>query len=311
MNSSPLLKLLSILLISYCYSYFLAKKLPRGMPRLMSMLVVFYAFFRIPRYFPSSILLRGFASFFISWISSFKLILFCFDKGDLTLCHSYIDFVVVAAFPLKINPKFRLSPCHHSSRLRKIVLILTISLIIFFFHDTALIFPTSWIVIFIYLCTKPHTEVIPLLNEPHKSTSLQTFWGKRWNKISSNVLRETIYDPIKTAINPYKDDNNIDGRTKVVALIITLIVSGIMHEIMFYHMSCGMKPTWEVTYFFVLHGICMAFEMVVKRSWVRTLGWSTLHPVISVPLTLGFLLVTSYWLLVLPVWRISGMRCDV
>ncbi|XP_074271982.1 putative long-chain-alcohol O-fatty-acyltransferase 9 [Silene latifolia] len=309
--SSPLIKLLSILFISYGFSYFIAKKLPKGILRLISMLGVFYALFTVPWYFPSSIFLRGFTSFFISWISSFKLVLFAFDQGDLALSNTFTDFVAVAVFPLKIKSRSSSSPSSsYSSLLRNILLILVLSTIIFFFRDITLSFSTLCVVIFCDLCTMPQFELIPLINQPHKSTSLQVFWGKRWNRISSNVLRETIYDPINAAMKRYLDDNN-GGFARVLALIMALIVSGIMHEIMFYHMTCGMKPTWEVTYFFVLQGFCMALEIGIKRLWVRTLGWSTPHPILSVGLTLGFVLTSSYWLLVLPVWRIAGMGCDL
>jgi D-alanyl-lipoteichoic acid acyltransferase DltB (MBOAT superfamily) len=44
-------------------------------------------------------------------------------------------------------------------------------------------------------------EIEPQFNEPYLSTSLQDFWGHRWNLMVTRILRLTIYNPIRRVIN--------------------------------------------------------------------------------------------------------------
>ncbi|KAI3974455.1 hypothetical protein MKX01_017948 [Papaver californicum] len=52
-------------------------------------------------------------------------------------------------------------------------------------------------------------------------------------------------------------------------------------------------PTWEVFSFFVLHGICLAVEIELKRGYKNRFQ---LPPLVSGPLTVVFVLVTGSWL---------------
>ena len=54
-----------------------------------------------------------------------------------------------------------------------------------------------------------------------------------------------------------------------------------------------MHPTWEVIWFFVLHGFCTVIEVVVKKAVIDK--WQ-LHWAVSGPVTIGFVAVTSRWL---------------
>jgi hypothetical protein len=48
-------------------------------------------------------------------------------------------------------------------------------------------------------------------------------------------------------------------------VIAGFLVSGLMHELIFYYFTRA-YPTWEVTWFFVLQGVCVAIEIVVKKA---------------------------------------------
>jgi H+/Cl- antiporter ClcA len=76
------------------------------------------------------------------------------------------------------------------------------------------------------------------------------------------------------------------------AVIAAFLVFGLMHEVIFYYFTCA-YPTWEVTWFFVLQGVCVAIEIVVKKA--VTDRWQ-LNRAISRPLTVGFVVVTGVWL---------------
>ncbi|XWS19325.1 hypothetical protein CRYUN_Cryun31cG0005500 [Craigia yunnanensis] len=152
-------------------------------------------------------------------------------------------------------------------------------------------------------------ETVQLFNKPYLATSLQDFWGRRWNRYASNILRETVHKPIRKMLTGFVGV----GAARVLTLICSLVVSGVLHEMLFYYITCGKKPTWEVTCYFVLQGLSMAFEASFKKC-VRIKEWPTwnlLHPVVSAIWTCGFVVVTFFWLLVLPVWRDVQNSCDL
>ncbi|XVF27998.1 hypothetical protein REPUB_Repub14bG0157900 [Reevesia pubescens] len=243
----------------------------------MFLLPIFYLFSILPWYFPSAFL-RGILSFFITWIASSKLLLFCFNQGPLIHCQNYLDFVVISILPMKIKEKTTSSSKEFGPQSLRSAAI-------------------------------GRYETVQLFNKPYLATSLQDFWGKRWNRYSSNILRETVHKPIREMLTGVVGV----GAARILALICSLVVSGILHEMLFYYITCGKKPTWEVTSYFVLQGVCMAFEAALKKM-VRIIGWSTtwtpqLHQVVSAFWTCGFIVLTFYWLLVLPVWSDGQNSC--
>jgi hypothetical protein len=133
-------------------------------------------------------------------------------------------------------------------------------------------------------------ELEPQFNEPYLTTSLQDFWGRRWNLMVTSILRPTVYNPTRHAATRFI------GRkwASIAAILATFVVSGFMHELMFYYLGC-MKPTWEVTWFFLLQGLCLAGEIVLKKAVFAAGRWR-LPRLISGPLTLGFVMVTCFWL---------------
>ncbi|GLT57540.1 hypothetical protein SLA2020_305060 [Shorea laevis] len=89
-------------------------------------------------------------------------------------------------------------------------------------------------------------------NEHYLATTLQGFWGRRWSLPVSNALRHTVYKPIRSCLK------NLLGQSlaTVAALLAAFLFSGLMHELLYYYLARA-NPTWEVTLFFVLHGVCV------------------------------------------------------
>ncbi|KAG7953904.1 hypothetical protein I3843_12G133700 [Carya illinoinensis] len=131
-------------------------------------------------------------------------------------------------------------------------------------------------------------ELEPQFNEPYLATSLQDFWGRRWNLMVTSILRPTVYNPTRRVsvcvVGP--------RWASLPAVFATFLVSGLIHEVIYYYITRA-NPTWEVTWFFVLHGLCVVIEIVVKKA-VKD-RWK-LHRAISGPLTIGFVAVTGAWL---------------
>lgn len=92
-------------------------------------------------------------------------------------------------------------------------------------------------------------------NEPYLSTSLRDFWGQRWNLVSTNILRSTIFNPMFHYISKTL------GQTWALFFSImgTFLVSALMHELLYYQIFYVL-PTWSFTYFFVVQGLCLVIE---------------------------------------------------
>lgn len=134
-------------------------------------------------------------------------------------------------------------------------------------------------------------ELEPHFDEPYLSTSLQDFWGRRWNLVVSRTLGPSVYDPVLCISEQFL------GRkwAPLPAVMSTFVVSALMHELIFYYMGC-LPPTWEITLFFLLHGACLAVEIMIKKLVAKD-GFR-LPRVISTPVTVGFVMVTGFWLFI-------------
>lgn len=131
-------------------------------------------------------------------------------------------------------------------------------------------------------------ELEPQFNDPYLSTSLQDFWGRRWNLMVTSILRPIAYDPIL-----YTCKNFIGRRwAQGIAILGTFLVSALMHELIFYYLGRA-KPTWEVTWFFLLHGVCLPVEVTLKRAVNGR--WQIPRPMQTI-LTIGFVIATGFWL---------------
>ncbi|CAI9292476.1 unnamed protein product [Lactuca saligna] len=138
-------------------------------------------------------------------------------------------------------------------------------------------------------------ELEPQFDEPYLATSLQDFWGKRWNLMVTGILHPTVYLPVRSIFGRFLSRD----LASLPAVTATFIVSGLMHELIFYYLG-RLKPTWEVTWFFVIHGVLVSVELVVKRA---VGGRFRLPAVVSGPLALGVVMATSFWLFFPPFLR--------
>ncbi|CAN1799448.1 Probable long-chain-alcohol O-fatty-acyltransferase 1 [Linum perenne] len=253
------------------YAYFISSKLNKGIPRLLSLIPVFYLFFITLPLSLNSIHLGCTSAFFLAWLATSKLLLFSFDLPPLSPPPPrLIHFISIACLPIKLRSNLNnhdpATPSVPKSKilfLIKFILLLTLFSIYDYRHLMHPYFIFALYCLHLYLelelvlalCALPARalfgfELEPQFDEPYLSTSLQDFWGRRWNLIVTNILRPTVYLPM-------------------------------------------VRPTWEVTWFFVIHGVCVAVEVAFKKK-INRKDW--LPPVVSVPLTVGFVGVTGVWL---------------
>ncbi|XP_027061555.1 acyl-CoA--sterol O-acyltransferase 1-like [Coffea eugenioides] len=297
--------------LSYCY--FIAARIPKGFLRLIFLLPVYYHFTILPLYMPI-IFFRGVSTLFITWLGNFKLLLFAFGRGPLSSDQSMPLHIFIASCALPIRTKLpNVNPSSTSSRPSKkkpwflnlgteilalfslfglaakyeetvhpVVVQIAYSCAMFFLIEVLVTLSSSAVRALVGL------ELEAPSDEPYLSASLQDFWGKRWNLSVTNALRHTIYKPVRSISAVVLGNRS----AALPAIFATFLVSGLMHELIYYYLS-GVKPSWEVTWFFVLHGICVVIEMVLKTA----LGGKWAVPrLIAAPLTLGFVISTGMWL---------------
>ncbi|KAA0048143.1 putative long-chain-alcohol O-fatty-acyltransferase 5 [Cucumis melo var. makuwa] len=287
------------------YSYYFASKIPKGIPRLLALFPVLFIFLLLPLNL-RSFHLCGPTAFFLSWLGNFKLLLFAFDLGPLfsSPLPSFLHFAATLCLPIKISS--------HKSEIRRngnpIVLCLKVLLLAIVVRlydyrnrmDPAIVSVLYFlhlyfgIEIVLAVCSLPGKAIFgapfePQFDEPYLSTSLQDFWSRRWNLMVPSILRPAVYDPTRIITS------RAFGRrwAQFLGMVATFVVSGLMHELIFYYFTRA-PPTWEVTCFFVLHGFCMAAEVAAKAA---VAGLWNIHPMVSGPISLVFLMATARWLM--------------
>ncbi|XP_071703848.1 long-chain-alcohol O-fatty-acyltransferase-like [Rutidosis leptorrhynchoides] len=313
------IKIWLIAISCICYCYLISSRISNVFPRLLSIIPVIILFFILPLHL-STFNLTGLTFIYIAWLANFKLVLFAFNQGPLasTPRLPFKVFVAVALFPIIPKQKFTSNnkksvsapaptsvpvPSHKPVLLALKAIILAIIVTSYpykdkYFNSDAIkvlyychlylgleLFYATTVLIVKMIFLGFNFEIEPQFNEPYLATSLQDYWGRRWNLMATNVLRPTVYNPLRNIFTP------IFGTfwSKIPAIFVTFVVSGLMHELMYFYFTREL-PTWEVTWFFVLHGVCTFVEVIVKKFINRRL-W--LPWVVSGPITLAFVVVTS------------------
>ncbi|PIN18906.1 Long-chain-alcohol O-fatty-acyltransferase [Handroanthus impetiginosus] len=299
-----------------CYCHFIPARLPKGKWRLISLVPIFYIFTILPLY-TASAFFTAVAAFLISWLANFKLLLFAFNQGPIASFpnKSLPIFIAISALPFKIKPKSDASTPKKSKKLplylsTEIPISAVVISILFEYKE----YIHPYIVLIAYCClifllieilvelssllvrALVGLELEPASDEPYLSTSLQEFWGKRWNLTVNSILRQTIYKPVRSAAAAVLGRE----RAALLGVLAAFLVSGLMHELLFWYVTRA-RPSWEMTMFFVVHGVCVVVEFGLKaplaeKKW--RVPWF-----LSGPLTVGFVAATSFWLFFPPLTR--------
>ncbi|KAL6992882.1 hypothetical protein U1Q18_011000 [Sarracenia purpurea var. burkii] len=314
-----------MVLSSLCYCHTIGKFIAEGTSRLFTILPIIFLFLYLPLRL-TTLHLGAPTTFLISWLTNFKLLLFVFGKGPLSSDKqiSLPRFILLACLPIKPdqsppnskqntgieeNPsrRTRKSPLNYPSKIMLMYVIVRIYkykdhlhpkiILVLYCFQIYVVLDLSLAILAALARALLRLELEPQFDEPYLSTSLQDFWGRRWNLVVTNILRPTVYDPVKSV------STRLVGRKwgQCVALLATFFVSGMMHELIFYY-SGRMKPTLEVTSFFLVHGVCLALEIRLKKALN---GEFKVPAIVSTPATLAFVVVTSLWLFFPP-----GLRFD-
>ncbi|KAL5576335.1 hypothetical protein UlMin_018034 [Ulmus minor] len=307
-------------LASLCYCHTIGKITKQGTPRLLAILPIIILFLLLPLNL-TTVFLGGPTSFIVSWLATFKLLLFSFGKGPLSSNSNpplpLPRFISLACFPIKLqndNPSPQNDTKCHKSPLNYTIKILLYSTILPVYRNKEFIDPKLFL-FFYSVYTYISLEIIlaicgslarailgvelePQFDEPYLSTSLQDFWGRRWNLIASGILRPTVYEPIRSISSRWMGKK----WAPLPAVIASFAVSALMHELIFYHLGRS-KPTGGLTCFFLLHGVCLAIEIGIKKSFNGK--WS-LPRAVSGVLAMSFVMVTGLLLFAPTLMRIGA-----
>ncbi|KAG6394126.1 hypothetical protein SASPL_144705 [Salvia splendens] len=298
---------------SLCYCHAVSKHLPSTATNLrrLAILPIAPLFWLLPLNL-TSIHLGAVTSFFIAWLASFKLILFASASGPL---HSTPPlplslFLPLACFPIKPqHPYTKPSPQQSHINLPTKITILALLIQVYTYKHhlhPKLIWCCYCIHIYFMLeillslagsVARAFTriEIEPQFNEPYLATSLQDFWGRRWNLMVPKTLHPTVYLPVRRAAA------RLTGWrwAAIPAVLATFLVSGVMHELVVYNFG-RVVPTGEMLGFFLLHGVSLSAEIVVKRV-VPERFW--VGRAVSGPATVAYVVWSSFWLFFPPFLR--------
>ncbi|KAG7538031.1 Wax synthase domain [Arabidopsis suecica] len=299
--------------ISISYCYYISTRIKAGVFRLLSVLPVCVLFLVLPL-FVSSVHFSGSTAFFLAWLANFKLILLSFDQGPLfPLPPNLSRLICFTCFPIKLqqNPK----PQNQLPKWVFAIKLAIFGLLLYMYEYKQYMSPTVLLVLYslhiyleyeillaplkVLLSISLGCDLEPQFNEPYLATSLQDFWGRRWNLMVPAILRPAVYVPVRRMAGRKMNSD----QALFLGVFASFLVSGVVHELIFFYFTRE-SPTGEVTLFFVLHGVCTAAEGAAKRtSLVRRLKMSQM---VSRLLTVGFVVLTGGWLFFPQLTR-SGM----
>ncbi|PKA60034.1 putative long-chain-alcohol O-fatty-acyltransferase 4 [Apostasia shenzhenica] len=297
-----LLKVSAISSALMAYARFSSAKIPPGFLRLLFLLPVISSLFFLPLGF-SSIHLRTISGFFLAWLAVFKLLLLSFDAGPLSPSLPFLSFLPVALLPVNLRAATRRKPPHLLPTAIKALLFsflvsfysyryrfpLFLLLLLYCFH----IYLTAELVYAgaAFLASGLlGLNLEPQFDAPYRTTSLQDFWGRRWNLVVTTVLRPSVYNPIRRRWG------------SAAGFLATFLVSGVMHELMVYYVTLA-PPTGEMLCFFLLHGVCTVLEVRLKKAAGNREGGWRVHPAAATGATLGFVVATGFRLFLPPMMR--------
>ncbi|EFH42348.1 hypothetical protein ARALYDRAFT_495618 [Arabidopsis lyrata subsp. lyrata] len=280
-------------IISVTYCYYLPLKIKTSVLRLLYVLPVCALFLALPMFF-STVHFSFTIAFFLSGLAVPKLILFALEKGPLfPLPHNLLQFICFACFPINFQINPNPGNPNHFPKWVFALKVLIFGALLLQVYDYKQFLPPNFLLglyaLHIYLELEISLTLIKfLVSITLGSTSLYDFWGHRWNLMVSKILWLAVYLPIR------KWRAKSSEWDRFFAIFATFLVSGVAHEILYFYLTRE-KPTWEVTWFFVLHGLCMAAEVAVKRKTKLVQRWQV-NPAVSRLLTVGFVFVTGVWL---------------
>jgi hypothetical protein len=288
------------------YARFAARCLRPGIPRLAALLPTFPVFVYMPCMF-SSLHLRLFSTFFHTWLATNKLVLLALDLGPLHPRLPLLPFVLCAGLPIKVRrlrqsqqqPTKNQTSSSSSPPPPGAELLRPCARSVLLLSCLAVAYPyTGWLPLYalhylycvqIFLTLDLVFSCVMLVsaalmgatlerqrqfNTPLAVTSLNGFWGRQWNLMAVDLLRESAYEPVRARW----------GRD--VGVLAAFLMSGLLHELLYWYLTLQ-QPRGEMLLFFMFHA---AFQ--IAERWARAAGLWRPPRAVAYPLVTAFMVVT-------------------
>jgi len=209
----------------------------------------------------------------VSWWSSFKALAILLGQQPLAQDRSKLPLLLWICFPLTMKDKSDKEKVSETSF--QLFLRFALKVVLVWCLVNALVFipyPLLCHIIYAFLlylfcsllldlCAAICRPWFPLdahFDKPFLSNSLSDFWSRRWNIQAAKTLYYTVY----LSICPR---NQCPPKWKrVVAVLCTFMVSGILHEFLLFRINRRITGHWFI--FFTLHGFLLVIEKWFHHS---------------------------------------------
>jgi len=153
-------------------------------------------------------------------------------------------------------------------------------------------------------------NIIPTFDHPWMSSSLADFWGRRWNITTSHVLRAVVYDPIVEGCFVRRNDGQTvatKGTSSFVKLkatflgtCATFLVSGLVHEAIFWSVMSDGVWRWKWLLFFTMQGPLVIMEYMLIRWCRKSRSFASISPWTTRPIVLSTMIYMGQYLFMAP-----------
>ena len=176
-------------------------------------------------------------------------------------------YVALAAFKLLVSHWINrwLLTCTPSDSYARIAM--------FFVTVCAGSFMQDLLMALVQLLTRNKYTVLEFNNYPFLARTVREFWGRRYNRLISSLLKESVFDPLR----------RLHLASTLVAAMASFVVSGLLHA----HVAMGgfgASSPLPAFAFFALQGIACCAESLCPFTLPKPVG---------ILLTQAFLLVTA------------------
>ncbi|GAX80051.1 hypothetical protein CEUSTIGMA_g7490.t1 [Chlamydomonas eustigma] len=279
------------------------------------------------------ILLKLVVLFVFTWLANFKLVGLCMNRGPLAEEWSTAQTAAICFLPIYPVPRAAGASNSKKGRLhdqagdpsslliRWIVKLGVFCVVVVYLMSSELIltpFSTFALALVMYcfigvLMDGPGSfvtyflgfNIIPTFDQPWMSSSFADFWGRRWNITTSHMLRAVVYDPIvegclvrTTYVKPSgKTVGHQSPADKLMSTFLgicaTFLVSGIIHEAIFWCAMPDRAFRWKWLVFFTMQGPLVIMEYIVtqwcrmSRSLTQVSPWVTRPVVLAAMIYMG------------------------
>jgi hypothetical protein len=137
---------------------------------------------------------------------------------------------------------------------------------LFYISITTISFMYDLEIVLVRILTRGQYTLESFTNFPLFSLSLREFWGQRYNRLIGTVLKESIFEPIRSEFS-----------SQLIGALTTFIVSGLFHVHIAFVAFDDISHLFPTFMFFLIHGIACCLEANITIQFSEYIGWLITH----------------------------------